>query len=125
MKDLRQMAEMGASMKEIVEYANAELEAAAAIIKEKKENAEKAARQKHAIDILIDATIGYAKAFNLMDEDEEVTPESREALAKIAASALPGTINPQPAETTKDSHVVEVELDEKELDDLVKKIFGC
>jgi hypothetical protein len=124
MKDLRQMAEMGASMKEIVEYANAELEAAAAIIKEKKENAEKAARQKHAIDILIDATISYAKAFNLIAEDEEVTPESKEALAKIAASALPGAINPQPAKTTKEPSVVEVELDEKELDDLIKKIFG-
>ena len=124
MKDLRQMAEMGASMKEIVEYANAELEAAAAIIKEKKENAEKAARQKQAIDILIDATICYAKAFNLIAEDEEITPESKEALAKIAASALPGAINPQPEKTTKDPHVVEVELDEKELDDLIKKIFG-
>ena len=125
MKDLRQMAEMGTSMKEIVEYANAELEAAAAIIKEKKENAERAARQKQAIDTLIDATIAYAKAFNLIAEDEEITPESKEALANIAASVLPGTINPQPAKATKDPHVVEVELDEKELDDLVKKIFGC
>ena len=127
MKDIRQMAEMGASMKEIREYVNAELMAAEKIIKEKKEAAEKAAQQKHATDIFIDATIAYAKAFGIIPQNEEVPPELKETLIKLAANTLPATMKAQsikPIESKENPHTVEVELDEKELDELIKTIFG-
>ena len=124
MKDIRQMAENGVPMKEIIEYVNTELDAVAAIIKEKKEAAEKAAQQKHATDIVIDALIGYVKAFDLIPKDAEITPSLKETLTNVLTSSLSTSLNKQVNKIETDPHTVEIELDEKELDNLIKKIFG-
>lgn len=124
MKDIRQMAENGVSMKEILEYVNTELDAVSAIIEKKKEAAEKAAQQKHATNIVIDALIGYVKAFDLIPADAEVTPSLKEMLTNVLTSSLSTSLNKQINKIEKDPHTVEIELDEKELDDLIKKIFG-
>lgn len=135
MKDIRQMAENGIPMKEILEYVNTELDAVSAIIEKKKKEAEKAAQQKHATDIVIDALIGYVKAFDLIPADAEATPSLKEMLTNVLTSSLSTSLNPQVKKIEKDPraqankietnpHTVEIELDEKELDDLIKKIFG-
>ena len=132
MKDIREMAAKGATMEQILSYLEEEVNAAAKIIEakkaeelaKKKAQEEKEAKRKAITNTLINNSIEYCRAFDLIPEDaeipEEVYAEMEKALKNFIAP-IP-FIAPTPAAPAE--KVVVEELDEETLSEILNALFG-